>query len=772
MASVEEMKAGQEQQEAWGQGSKQFELQDFGFDSPWQYQSGDLTVTRTTAWTAPGCHNGCGLLVYSDKDGKLVRVEGDPQDPFNKGRLCPRCFAVGDVMYHKDRVVYPLKRPRAKRGDATAWERISWDEALEICYQELKRIGDTYGPEMIHLQRGTGRDIMWQAGRLAYAMGCPNEYGAMSGQSCYCPRLSQMIMTLGGQLIPDYASHRIQRYDDPEYTVPNCIIVWGCDPLKSNPDFQMGHWVTDCMKRGSKLVTVDPRLTWMAHKSEVHLPLRPGTDGALAMALCNVIIAEDLVDHDFIDKWVYGYEEFAERVAEFTPERAAKICWLNADDIRRAARLFAQRKPANIFWGVAVDMQNNGIGAAQGIEALAIITGNIDNPGGMVFTQFPFDINQDMGGGWGFHELLSEEVQMKRCGWVEYPMYRFGFTACSPDQALLDAEAGRLKGLIIQTTNTLAGMGDEPLRWYKVMRDVEFCMAIDIFQTPTTQACADIFLPAACWPEKMSIRAYYFYAATINPAVKPVGEVKSDAEIGRLLGRKFREEAWPWQSEEEIYDTILESSGFTYQSLREHGPAYPTYEYFKYEKGLLRPDGQVGFNTPTGRIELYSTLFEQFQLDPMPNYSEPMLGPVTTPDLYEQYPIILLSGARVGVFFHSEFRQIESMRQFNEYPYVELHPNTACQLDIQDGDWVWVENPRGRCKQVARLSVQTPEGMALAQHGWWFPEQEASEPNLYGMWDVNVNHLLLNAPSKCGFGSDIKCVLARIYKVEKKEASL
>lgn len=753
-------------------GESPFELQDYQHSKPWQWEEDGLTVTRTTVWSAPGCHEGCGVLVYSDKDGKFVKIEGDPENPFNQGRLCPRCFCIDDVMYHKDRVTHPLKRDRAERGNADAWEECSWDEALDICAKELTRIAETYGGQTIHMQRGTGRDIMWQGGRLTYSVGSPNEYGAMSGQSCYCPRLSQMIMTMGGQLIPDFASHRPTRYDDPEFVAPNVTVVWGCDPIKSNPDFQMGHWVTDVMKRGTKLITVDPRISWFASRSEIHLALRPGTDGALALGILNVLISEDLYDHDFVDRWTYGFDALAERVSEWTPERAAEICWVDAEDIRRAARMIAEKKPANCFWGVAVDMQNNGIGAAQGIESIFVITGNIDIPGGMVFTRPPFGITKNMGGGWGMEDL-PEELQQKRTGWLEYPMYRFGFTASSPDIALRDAEAGLLKGLIIQTTNTLTGMGDEPLRWYKVMKDVEFCLGIDIFMTPTTQACCDVFLPAACWPEKQGFRAYYFDASTINPAVKPVGEVKSDTEIARLLGRLCNEDFWPWDSEEEVYDECLKTSGFTWKQLRDYGPAYPTFDYRRYEKGLMRPDGQPGFMTPTGRIELYSTLLEGFELDPLPNFSEPMLGPVSTPDLYKEYPIILMTGARSAVFFHTEHRQIEHLRQFEKDPFVEIHPDFAAANGIKEGDWVWLENPRGRCRQRAHLSYATEPTMALAKHGWWYPEKEgteaASEPNLYGMWDLNVNHLLLNAPSKAGFGSDIKCVLCKIYKVKEGE---
>lgn len=741
--------------------------QDITYSKPWRWEEDGLTVTRTTVWSAPGCHEGCGVFVYTDADGNFVKVEGDPENPFNRGRLCPRCFCIEDILKHKDRIVYPMKRDKSQRGNPDAWERISWEEALDICYDELKRIADTWGADTIHFQRGTGRDVQWQVGRLAYAIGSPNEYGCMSGTSCYLPRLSQMAMTTGGQLLADMSAFLAKRYDDPQYVVPNCVMVWGCNPLESNPDFQLGHWLTDLRKRGTKLITVDPRTTWIASRSEVHLPLRPGTDGALAMALVNVVINEDLYDHEFVEKWTYGFDELAERVAEWTPERASEVCWVDADDIRRAARIFAEAKPASVFWGVAVDMQNSGTGAAQGIQALFTITGNIDNPGGMIFSHMPFGVTQCMQGGWGMREILTEEQQEKRCGVQQYPMYRYGIAHASPDQALLDAEAGKCKAIWVQSTNTLAGMADEVERWRKIFENLEFCAGVDLFVTPTIQAAADVFLPIKCWPEKMSIRAYYYDISTMNPMVTPAGDVKSDAEICMLLGKRFNPEVWPWETEEEVLDAILEPSGFTYQTLRENGPAYPEFTYYKHEKGLLRTDGQPGFNTPTGRIELSSIIFASSGLDPLPNFKEPELSPVSSPELYQKYPIILMTGARSPVFFHTEHRMVEHLRQFNSDPFLELSPKTAAELGVGDGQWVWIENTRGRCRQRVRITTMVRDGMALGQHGWWYPEDKESD--LFASPQININNLLMNAPSVTGFGADIKCTLCKVYPVLEGE---
>ena len=334
----------------------------------WQYEEDGMIVTRTSVWSAPGCHEGCGVLVYSDKEtGRFIKCEGDPDDPYNRGALCPRCLAFKQVEFHPDRILYPMKRA-GERGE-NKWERISWDEALETCYKEFRRISMTYGGDSIHCLRGTARDNQWQVGRMANTFGSPNEYGFLSGTACYLPRLSLMIMTYGGMLIADFSQFSALRYDDPEWTCPECTIVWGCNPTISNPDFFMGHWVTDAMKLGCKLISVEPRVTWLAAHADIHLQLRPGTDTALALAMIKVIVDEDLYDHDFVERWTYGFDELAERARELSLDEVEKMTWVPKEKIVAAARMFANAHPANVVWGLAVDMQSQGTPCAAAIAA-------------------------------------------------------------------------------------------------------------------------------------------------------------------------------------------------------------------------------------------------------------------------------------------------------------------------------------------------------------------------------------------------------------------
>ena len=269
-------------------------------EKPFQYKEGDFDVTRGCAWTGPGCHLGCGVVMYTDADGKLVKCEGDPEDPWTNGRLCMRCLDVPEVTHHKERLQFPMKRDPKDRG-LDKWERISWDEAYDLITEKFMDMKEKYGAESVVFAQGTGRDIAAYITRLCWSFGSPNYTGFLSGQCCYLPRIAGMAATTGAPWIPDAAQQFPERYDHPDYEVPEVMFIWGNYPLKSNIEGFYGHWVIDLMKRGMKIVTGDPKVTWLATKSELHLRVRPGTDAALALGMMKVIIDEDLYDHEFVD---------------------------------------------------------------------------------------------------------------------------------------------------------------------------------------------------------------------------------------------------------------------------------------------------------------------------------------------------------------------------------------------------------------------------------------------------------------------------------------
>jgi len=734
-----------------------------------QWQEDEYTVTRSVQWTGPGCHMGCGVLYYT-KDNKLVKVEGDPNSSIFHGRLCMRCLNLPEAVNHPDRLKWPLKRV-GERGE-NKWERISWDEAYDIIEEKVRAIQKEYGPESIVGLIGTGRNACWQVPFLTYgAFRSPNfGLGFLSGDSCKLPRNAITTTTNGGLPLVDAAQFFKARYDHPEWKRPECIIIWGNNPVVCNADAFLGHWIVDMMKMGTKLIVVDPALTWLASRAELWLQIRPGTDGALGMAMLNVIINEDLYDHEFVEKWTYGFDDLKERVQEMPPSKAAEITWIPENLIIEAARMFAKAKPASIQWGLAIDQQVNGVHAAHAINCLWSIAGNIENPGGMILARKAFKINTNYT--FCYDRYISPEMQAKRLGVQEYPLMKYGFSASAHSDTLLEAiETGKpypIKMLWMQSTNPLANMAQDAPRVYRAIKKVDFNVVADLFMTPTAVAGADLVLPVAMSCERESLRASWYPMRDISKVVQYY-ECKSDEQIALDLVKRLNPEDCPWNTVEELLDWILKEDGaadFTYKELQQMTEIYPEYQYYKHEKGLLRPDKQPGFNTVTGKIELFNTLFAAWGLDPLPNYEEPPESPYSTPALFKEYPLILITGHRSYEFFHSEHRQQPTMREFHPYPKVEIHPETAAQLGINEGDWVWIENSRGKCKQIATMNHTLDPRVVSAEHGWWFPEKPGAEPILFGAFDTNPNNLIpqcVNGPT--GYGAPVKCGICKIYKV-------
>ena len=747
---------------------------------PWRFEEDGLTVTRGCAWSPPGCHpTGCGIKTYVNSNGELVRVEGDENHPITNGRLCVRCRPIRDYVYNPDRVLYPMKRAREDRGK-NKWERITWDEAYDTIAEKVKYFKDKYGAESILVMGGTGREGGPMLPAYAHAcLGTPNACYTQSGYSCYIPRVAGTTYVMGATYPEmDYAGGLPGRYDDPMFKLPELIVFWGKEPLPSNGDGLFGHAAIDMMRRGSKLMSIDPRVNWVSTRADWHLRLRPGTDAALGMAMLNVIIEEDLYDHDFVDKWCYGFEQLAERVKEMPAEKAAEICDLDANQIREAARVYAAAKPAQIAWGLAIDQKSNGVQAGHCIMALEAITGNIDVPGGQLIG----DVNDGLELGFGWNNL-GPELQSKILGIKEYPAY-VGLVLNAQCDMVLDAlEAGDdakyypFKMGVFEDTNFLAGTcAAQPKRWHDAMvKNLEWCFGIDVWMTPTIQATCEIFLPLSSTVEHDTV-VYTHYGASpimagaVNKSIT-VGDCKGDCEIFYELGLRCM--PINFEKYKDYYDFLADyrlAYKKSFEELREEVVHQKTEMcgYYKYESGRLRPDGMPGFNTPTGRVELYSTMFRQFGEDPLPYYEEPQLSPVSTPEKMEEYPFVLTTGARTYCYFHSEGKQIPYLREMNPDPLIEINPEDALKHGIADGQWVEVASPFGKCVLKAKVSQIVKPGVVHAQHGFWFPEKDPEEPSLYEVWRSNINELIPHfMVGKLGFGAPFKCLICSVKPVSE-----
>ncbi|MBN2074390.1 MAG: molybdopterin-dependent oxidoreductase [Dehalococcoidales bacterium] len=807
-------------------------------------------IVRTTTWSAgPGCHGGCGVLAHIE-DGKLVKIEGDPEHPWNQGRLCSRCLAMTQYVYHPDRLRKPLKRI-GERGEGK-WQEISWDEAYDLIEEKMGKIRDEFGPESFIFSMGTGRDIGAWICMLAYAYGSPNVMFALSGIACYSPRIAGVETMQGDYAILDAAQWFPKRYDDPRYKVPECIVIWGYNIPASCPDNVFGHWIIDLMKKGTKIICIDPRLSWFASRAEKWLRIRPGTDGALAMGFLNVILNEGLYDKEFVEKWTNAHHlvrkdtgkllresditqggssdnfvvwdknmntpavwdtveveykpanatpalegEFEVSLSDgkkvktetvwnvllaevnnYPPDKVSEITWIPEKDIADAARLYAKSKPAAIHWGVPIDMTPAITPTVQAIADLWCLTGNLDTPGGNVISRYAFDaVAYALPGAKGVIKLKSAEADKKRIGADRYgPLNKFIWRAQTDLtlEQIFTEDPYPVKGMWLQACNPVAGIGLDPLKWVEALKKLDFVVAVDLFMNPTTQL-ADVVLPSASFLEKDSLRSWWVPLQSVNKAIT-VEECKPDVEINFDLAKRFDPD-FRWDNIHQLFDEIVKPAGMTFKELQEKGWAFPpeghpSHPYNRFEKGLLRPDKKPGFQTPSGKVELYSVLREDWGLEPVAHYEEPPFTPVTMPDMVDKYPLILSTGRRSPVFYHTEHRNIPWLREIDPDPTIEIHPDTAKQHGISHGDWVWVENWMGKSKFKAKVTLVVPDWMVMIAHGWWFPEEPGEEPSLYGVWKSNASVFIpMGYQGKDGLGAPIKHLLCKIYPAGGREES-
>lgn len=766
------------------------EVNDLG--KPWKFddEASGLHVTRSCVWSPPGCHPvGCGVKLYVDDDGKLVKVEGDENHPVTQGRLCVRCLALKDYIYNPARIIHPMKRERQYRGQDDKWVRITLDEALDIIEEKYWECVKKYGHESVLVYTGTGRNggVTSGSNLAALTFNTPNYCYTQSGYACYLPRMAASVYTSGiAYTEVDYAGTLEGRYDDPRYAVPEVIVLWGKDPLPSNPDGLFGHSIIDMMKRGAKLITVDPRVNWVSTRAEYHLRLRPGTDAALGMAMCDTIIQEGLYDHEFVDLYCYGFEEFAERCATMPAEKAAEITGVPAEDIRGAARLYANAAQATMSWGLAVDQQTNGMQVGQLIVALTAITGNIDKPGGQLVAGAGTTVTGGENEDEGMSALMrvdDDELHMKMIGMKEYPGY-CGFCNNSHADLTLRAlqtdEPYHLSFAMIMNCNCGANSAAQPADWLEASaKCLDFAFALDTVMTPTIQAIADVFIPLATTAESETVVSVNYGATPVyrgfqNPAIK-VGECLGDAEFAAIMTQRL----WPEKCKKLGIKDAATWLNYVWLGKEDYNELAPTvinqydHEYFKYKKGKMRADGQLGFNTPSGRIELWCSAYEQFGEDPLPYFEEPHYSPYSEseymkPEYKEEYPFVLTTGARTYCFFHSENRHVPVLREMNPDPLVEIHPKTAARLGITDGQWCRVYNMFGECYMKAKVSQIVKEDVIHAQHGWWFPEENPSSPDLFQTLRCQINNLIPAFHNgKIGFGAPFKSIICNIEPTSK-----
>jgi thiosulfate reductase/polysulfide reductase chain A len=712
----------------------------------------ETTERKIVRTVCQGCHSECGVLVQVD-EGKVTKIGPDPDHPVSRGYICIKGIHYADFTYHPDRIRYPLKRVGGK-GEGK-WKKISWDDALDEIATKLTAIKDKEGVRSIGTFNGTApRESLFLCRLLASSLGTPNVVST-DLHICYAPSIVAETVTVG---------HSVMQEIGPDYLSSKCILVCGGNPVVSHPP--RGRDLLEGVKKNkAKLIVIDPRRTLLAAQADMWLQIRPGTDLALILGMLHAIISEGLYDKAFVEQYCHGFDELKAHVKPWPPERAAEITWLSAAQIREAAQLFARTRPATVHHRVAVEHNLSSTQTDRALVILAAITGNLGSKGGNLLpTPLPGYIST---GGVMAHCKLSPEKAKDRLGADEYPLISgpqplFLFVhAALAAKAMLQGEPYPLKALFVAGANPVVNMQNIRRTW-AAFKSLELLVVTDFFMTPTAEL-ADYVLPATTWLERDECcdEQYMNCTAARQKAVEPLHESRDDVQIAIDLVKKipWADRAYiPWDSTDEFNDFRVRGMGMTFEEFKRKGYVSVDSSYRQYE--------EKGFATPTGKVEIYSTIFERHGYEPLPTYIEPPESPLSTPDLLKEYPYVLITGGRTIEYYHSSGRQIKALRNRMPDPEIELHPETGKKENLKEGDWVWVETPQIKGERV-RLRVKLSSGIdprvVHAQHGWWFPENPAPD---HGCFESNIAVVLSDDPPReriCG-SVPTRGTLCKIYK--------
>lgn len=633
------------------------------------------------------CFDSCGILAYV-KDGKVVRLKGDPAHPITKGQLCVKVEPFHLWVHHPDRLKTPLKRI-GERGEGK-WAEITWDEALDTTAQRLRGIMDKYGPESIFYLWGTGTHS-----NLYYRMIPYRFFNALGGAT----NILGTLCIAAGHRGVEFAFGQSAAHNPEDVLNSKTIVEWGKDIAACNMHFV--PFINKAIEEnGAELISVNPLATELALKANLFIQPYPGTDGALALGMMNVIINHGAHDIEFIDRYTIGFDKLKERVKEYPLDKVERITGVSAHKIEKFALKYARNKPSSVWLGMGLQHHTNGAHIFHTIACLAAITGNVGISGGGVnpTNRLGSDSVVDF-------SLRLEGLKKHK---KTIPIVQFA-------ECILSQKPHPIKALFIWASNPVTQNPDTN-KTVKALKseNLEFIVVIDPFMTDTAKF-ADIILPGCSYLEQTDVGASYwhFYIQMQQKAIDPLPGSKTDFEIFRELAKRLGIEEYFDKTEEE----------YAFESIKKGIPATEGITLEKIKDGPFRfnlPDVMFAdkkFPTSSGKIELYSERKANLGFDPMPIYLEPEEGPAKTPELFKRYPLHFIS-------YHSKF-SMHSMdyknpliREIHPEPTLEIHPRDAEKRGIKSGDLAIVHNDRGSVRIKGKVSKRVKEGVVAMEQGW------------------------------------------------------
>jgi anaerobic selenocysteine-containing dehydrogenase len=630
-------------------------------------------------------------MLITVENGRAIKVEGAPDHPTTRGTLCTKVARYLDRTYSPERVLHPLRRAGPK--GAGRFERIGWDEALDTIAARFKAIAASpEGPQAI----------------------LPYSYAGTMGLLQYCSMDRRFFHKLGASLLDRTICSSAGKAgyvatigatigtDLEQFENAKLILIWGSNPIVSN--LHLWSRVQEAKRRGAKLIAIDPYRSQTAEKCHVHLAPIPGTDAALALGVMNVLVAEDLLDHDYIARYTLGFEQLVERLREYPPQRVAQITGLGADDIVALARDYGTIKPAAIRLNYGMQRHAGGGMAMRTAACLPALVGAWrDAAGGALLSSS------------GTYPVDSKALERPDLIWNNPRTINMSTIG----DALLDAKDPPIRAIYVYNSNPVAVAPESVKVVSGFSREDLFCAVHDVFLTDTADY-ADIVLPATTQLEHVDVHSSYghLYVLANNPAIAPVGESKQNTEVFRLLAERMGfEEPCFRESDEDIarhafVATHPHAQGLDWETLKQEGwqrlnvPAQ------------FAPFAEGNFPTPSGKCEFYSETLQRQGVDPLPTYTPPRESVASNPVLARQFPLAMISPPARNAL-NSSFANLPTFLESEKTPHLEIHPDDAVARGIASGDKVRVFNERGALVLTARVTDRARAGVVVALSVWW-----------------------------------------------------
>lgn len=688
-----------------------------------------MTERRTLC---SGCDIYCQVLAEVPESGRVgdVRVKALDPRPL-KANICIKGVHAPAGFAHPQRVLHPLKRS-GPRG-AGQWQQVGWDEAMDDIAARLSAIVATHGAEALAVstsQWNTQTDN-GAARRFMNLLGSPNWISGVALCSGNTAAINRMVYGW---------------YPYPDYPATNCIVLFGHNP-KQHSWTPIYNAIRRAQERGAKLIVLDPRKSESAERADLWLPLKPGTDAAICFGWLKVIIDEGLYDQAFVERWTVGFDDLRRRVDEFPLDRVAAITGVASALIAQAARLYATSGPAVIPWTPVTDQQRNSTSAIRLMCSLRAICGYLDVPGGEALHGFHHDIVHESE--LELHGVLPEAQKAKQLGADTHPAFTYRGTAALREpsrrvwghewpnivsgsymanpsavfRAMADGAPYPVKAFFTLGNNTLMSFANMQLI-HRALMNQDLVVAVEHFRTPTAQL-ADYILPGDAWLERNCLSDAFGWTAIYRPSqkvVEPPGECRSVYDFWRALAlRMGMAEHFPWPTHEAVLDHRLQRLGMNFATFADRHP-------YHFHKPEFRKYERTGFATPSGKVELRSSILADLGFDPLPYWrGDPPPDPA--------WPMTMFMGVREDEYFQTGHRHIPALRARRPEPMMFITAADAARHGLAEGDWAEVVTAQGRVKLKVELRADMPEGVVRVPHGWWLPERPEGDGSLSGAWE-------------------------------------